>query len=213
MFKDFFERIEPIKIREPLANTLGALKEKVAILEYSFIDTVKMAGHACPTVASAYIGCKKALEVLYPEEIPVRGDISITVYGESAEGVYGVMAQVFSFITGACLSTGFKGLGYKFKRKDLLRFTPDKIDTGALCFEFGRLDKQGKVLIKLFPAKFPSLGDREHRMGKLLEKIIWEAAKDDELEEFQNLWMEKVKRIVLDEEEIHNWLILKHVEA
>lgn len=209
-FRDFFKEVEPIRLREPLAQTLGAFKDEDTVLEYTFIETVKMAGHVCPTVSAAYLGCKKALEALYPDEIPVRGNISVTVYGEPDDGVYGVMAQVFSFITGACPSTGFKGLGYKFKRKDLLSFISEKIDPQAMCFEFKR---QEKVLLKIYPKRMPSLGDKEQRMGKLLEKVIWEAAKDDELREFQNLWIEKVKRIILEEEGINNWLILETRET
>ena len=109
-FRDFFYTIDPIKLREPLAETLGAFKAGEGILEYSFIETVKMAGHACPTVSGAYLCCQEALNLLYPGEIPVRGNIEITIYGEPDEGVYGVMGQVFSFVTGAAPISGFKGL-------------------------------------------------------------------------------------------------------
>lgn len=208
-FRDFFKEIEPIRLKEPLAQTLGAFKEKDAVLEYSFIDTVKMAGHACPTVSAAYVACKKALEALYPGEIPTRGEISVTVYGEPDEGVYGVMAQVFSFITGACPQTGFKGLSYKFKRKDLLNFNSEKICPEAMCFLFRRADKEEKVLLKIYPRRMPSLEGREQQMGGLLEKIIWEAAKDEELVEFQNLWIEKVRKTALEEEKIDDWLVVE----
>lgn len=213
MFRVFFNKIEPIRLKEPLAQTLGAFKKDEVVLEYTFAETVKMTGHACPTVSAAYVGLRKAIEALYPGEIPVRGDISVVVYGEPDEGVYGVMAQVFSFIVGACASTGFKGLGYKFKRKDLLSFVSEKIDPRALCFGFSRADKKRKVLLKIYPQRLPSLGDREQRMGELLEKIIWEAAKDNEIKEFQDLWMEKVERIVLKEENVNDWLIVKEGEA
>ena len=71
-FWEFLKEVKQIKLREPLAGTLGAIKKDDATLEYSFIDTVKMAGHVCPTVAGAYLSCQKALEKLYPDEIPVR---------------------------------------------------------------------------------------------------------------------------------------------
>lgn len=213
IFRDFFKEVKPVRLREPLAQVLGAFKEKNAVIDYSFIDTVKMAGHACPTVAAAYVSCKKALEALYPQEIPQRGGITITVCGDSDEGVYGVMSQVFSFITGACPSTGFKGLGYKFKRKDLLKFEAGKIDPQVICFKFKRVETNEKVLLKIYPHKMPSLGEREQRMGELLEKVIWEAAKEKEVEEFQNLWTEKIKRIVLDEDMINEWLVLERKEA
>lgn len=212
MFRDFFDKIEPIRLKEPFAQTLGAFKEDEVVLEYSFAETVKMAGHACPTISCAYTGLRKALEALYPGEIPARGEISVVVYGEPDDGVYGVMAQVFSFITGACPETGFKGLGPKFKRKNLLTFSTEKIDPQGMCFAFKRSDTNREVLLKLYPRRMPSLGQREQRMGELLEKIIWEAARKGEMKEFQDLWMERVERIVLDEENINDWLILEKGE-
>lgn len=205
-FRDFLIEIEPIIFREPLAETLGAFKEKDVTLEYTFIDVVKMAGHACPTTAGAYICCQKGLEKLYPDETPVRGEISITVYGEQDEGVYGVMGQVFSFLTGAAPASGFRGLGHKFRRKDLLTFSTEKIDSEAMCFEFTRLDNKQTVLVKLYPHKVPFPEEKARRLGELLEKVIWEAAKEDEKKEFQNLWMEKVKNMFIDRKEINKWL-------
>lgn len=132
-FRDFLKEVEPIRFKEPLAETLGAFQENGAAIEYSFIDTLKMAGHACPTVSGAYLLCQQALKELYPDETPVRGEIAVTVYGEPDEGVYGVMGQVFSFLTGATPASGFRGLGHKFKRKDLLKFNPEKPDPQAMC--------------------------------------------------------------------------------
>jgi hypothetical protein len=206
VFVDFLQEVDPIKFREPLAETLGAINEKEAVLEYTFIDVVKMAGHACPTVAGAYLSCQKALEKLYPHEIPVRGNISVTVYGESDEGVYGVMSQVFSLLTGAASVTGFKGLGHKFKRKDLLKFTLEKIDPQAMCFEFKRLDSGKAVLVKFYSQQIPFPEDKAKRLGELLERVLWEAAKEAEKKEFQALWMEKVKDMLLDRKGIDRWL-------
>ena len=54
-FRDFMKDVEPIKFIEPFAETLGAFNKKNVAIEYTFIDVVKMAGHACPTAAGAYI--------------------------------------------------------------------------------------------------------------------------------------------------------------
>lgn len=209
IFRDFLKEVKPIRFKEPLAETLGALKEDGMVLEYTFIDVVKMAGHACPTVSGAYLCCQKALDKLYPDEIPVRGEISVSVYGESDEGVYGVMGQVFSFLTGAAPITGFRGLGHKFKRKDLLTFNPEKIDPKAMCFEFRRVDNSMGVLVKFYPGDIPFSPEKGKRLGELLERVIWEAAKDEERKELQNLWMEKVKGMLLEEKEIDRWLNLE----
>ncbi len=206
IFRNFLKEVKPIRFKEPLAETLGALKEDGLVLEYTFIDVVKMAGHACPTVSGAYLCCQKALDKLYPDEIPVRGEISVSVYGEPDEGVYGVMGQVFSFLTGAAPITGFRGLGHKFKRKDLLTFNPGKIDSKAMCFEFRRVDNSMGVLVKFYPWDIPFSPEKGKRLGELLERVIWEAAKDEERKELQNLWMEKVKGMLLEEKEIDRWL-------
>ena len=208
-FRDFLKEVRPIKFKEPLAEMLGAFKVEGATLEYTFVDAVKMAGHACPTVAGAYLSCQKALERLYLDETPVRGKISITVYGEPDEGVYGVMAQVFSFLTGAAPATGFRGLGHKFKRKDLLQFIPDKIDPQAMCFEFRRLDTGKAILIKFYPQEVPFPEGKSKRMTELLEKVIWEAAKEEEKREFQELWMGRVRDMLLEEKGIDRWLKLE----
>jgi hypothetical protein len=209
IFRDFLEEVKPIKFKEPLAETLGALTGAGAALEYTFVDVVKMAGHACPTVAGAYLSCQKALEKLYPDEIPVRGEIAVTVYGEPDEGVYGVMAQVFSLLTGAAPATGFRGLGHKFKRKDLLKFNPKKIDSQAMCFEFRRLDNGRAVLVKFYPQQIPFPEEKARRLGGLLEKILWEAAREEERKEFQELWMGKVKDMLLEGKGMDRWLIIE----
>ncbi len=206
IFRDFLEEVSPIKFKEPLAETLGAFKEEGATLEYTFVDVIKMAGHACPTVAGAYLSCQKALEKLYHDEIPVRGEISITVYGEPDEGVYGVMGQVFSFLTGAAPATGFRGLGHKFRRKDLLKFSPDKIDPQAMCFEFRRSDNGKAVLVKFFPQQIPFSEEKAKQMPKLMEKVLWEAASEEEIEEFQELWMGRVRDMLAEEKGIDRWL-------
>jgi hypothetical protein len=126
IFRDLFKAVEPIRFKEPFAETLGAFKQIDAVVDYTFIDVVKLAGHVCPATAGAYLCCQKALKQLYPDEIPVRGDITVTIHGQPHEGVYGVISQIFSFLTGAAPDTGFKGLGPRFRRKDLLKFSPKK---------------------------------------------------------------------------------------
>lgn len=212
IFRDFLHQVEPIKLREPLAETLGAVTHSNAVLTYTYIDVVKMAGHACPTTAGAYLGCKLALEKLYPDTIPSRGDISITIYGEQDEGVYGVIGQVFSLLTGATPVSGFRGLGHKFRRKDLLKFTTQKIDPVAMCFEFRRIDNNQRVLAKLYPQNIPVPHDKAMKLGALMEKVLWEVADENERQEFQHLWMEKVKNILIDQIKIDNWLTIEKLE-
>jgi len=205
-FRDCLKDVKPIKFREPLAETLGAFTEKNAVLDYSFIEAAKMAGHACPTVSAAYLITQKAVEALYPGEVPVRGEIAITVYGEADDGVYGVIGQVLSFLTGAAPASGFRGLGHKFKRKDLLRFDPVKPDPQAMTFEFKRLDTSKAVLVKFYPGRVPQAQDKAAKISQLMEKVLWEADREGEKQEFQDLWMEKVKDMLIEQKEIDKWL-------
>ncbi|MBI2869834.1 MAG: hypothetical protein HYX96_08425 [Chloroflexi bacterium] len=204
-FVTFFKDINTIRLREPLAEALGALNSD-GILEYSFADAVKLAGHACPTIAGAYLVCERALRELYPDEVPVRGEIEVKVYGEPDEGTYGVMAQVFSLLTGAAPATGFKGLAYKYKRKDLLKYAGVKIDPAAACFEFRRTDTGKAVLVKLYPGLVPFPPEKAERLGQLIQQVVWDAASAGETQEFRSLWMEKVKTMLVDRKEIYSWL-------
>jgi formylmethanofuran dehydrogenase subunit E len=212
-FRDFLLDTEPIRFKDPLAETLGVFKRENAILEYTFLDVVKLAGHACPTTAAAYLCCQKALIKLYLDEIPTRGEIAITVYGEPDEGVYGVISQIFTLLTGAASATGFRGLGPKFKRKDLLKFSPEKIDPGAQCFKFQRLDNKKTVTVKLYPDKIPFSAEKAKRLQALMPKVIWEAAKKDERIEFQDLWMEKVRDMLVEKKDIDKWIKIEEMGA
>ncbi len=211
IFRDFLYDVKPIKFKEPLAETLGAFKENEAVLEYTFIEAVKMAGHACPTVTGAYMSCQEALDALYPDEIPTRGNIAITIYGEPDEGVYGVIGQVFTFLTGAAPESGFKGLAHKFKRKDLLQFSSEKPDPEDMCFEFKRLDNEARVLVKFYPQKVPYPTEKSIKLNGLMKKVLWDTADDAEKKELQDLFIGKVKVMVVERKDIQNWLILETI--
>ncbi len=212
-FRDFLTEVEPIRFREPFAETLGVFTKEDAVLEYTFVDVVKIAGHACPTTAGAYVCCQEALKALYDGETPVRGDISITIYGEPDESVYGVISQVFCLLTGAAPASGFRGLGHKFRRKDLLKFNPIKIESKAFCFEFKRTDADQIVLVKFYPHKIPFPEEKSKRLAELLEKVIWEAAKEVERREFQDLWMAKVEDMLVKKTNINEWLKIEKRKA
>lgn len=206
-FRKFIQEVEPIRMKEPLAAALGAFTdEDAALLEYSYLDAIKAAGHACPTVTGAYLCCQEALRKLYPDTTPVRGEIKVTVYGAADEGVNGVMGQVFGYITGAAPETGFKGLGPKFRRKELLKYSDEEIDPQAACFEFGRMDNGKSVLVKFYPWLIPFDSGKAQRVGELIEKVVIGAASPAERQEFQDLWMEKIEGMIVTRREIESWL-------
>lgn len=194
-----------IVMKEPLAAALGALGEGQT-LSYTFADVVKLAGHACPTTASAFVGCREALAALYPGETPVRGDVSVRVYGSPEEGSLGVTAQVFTLLTGAAPATGFKGLGPRFRRKDLLSFDPARPDAGAVCVELKRNDTGQAVLLKMRPGRFPFAPEKAARIGVLMERVVWDAATPGEAAELRELWMKKVNGMLSDSDGVREWI-------
>src|SRR5690606_29458506 len=105
----FFDDAPRITVQDPLAALLGAASG--GIIEYSYADAVKLAGHSCPTVAGAYLMTRNALKKLYGDELPERGNIKVQFRDEQTNGVTGVIANVVSLITGATTDNGFKGLG------------------------------------------------------------------------------------------------------
>src|SRR4030066_2594028 len=117
----FFDAVPKISLYDPLAEFLGATEG--GILQYGYFDAVRLAGHSCPTVASAYWATCKALDFLYPDAMPVRGDIRVEFRQDSTSGVTGVIANVVSMLTGATADTGFKGIAGRFSRCDRLFFS------------------------------------------------------------------------------------------
>ena len=136
-YPEFFDAVPHLRMRDPLARFLGAFDD--GVIEYTYLDAVKLAGHSCPTVASAYWLTHQALGALYGDELPERGAIRVEFREDRAAGVIGVIANVVSLLTGATSDTGFKGLGGRFDRRHLLAFNADvpleirftRIDSGA----------------------------------------------------------------------------------
>ncbi len=106
---DFFNDVAPIVIYDPLSELLGAASN--GIIDYTYRDVVKLAGHSCPTVAGAFLMVQEGLKALYGGETPVRGEIKVLMKGKLGDGVVGVIANVASMITGATDIGGFHGLG------------------------------------------------------------------------------------------------------
>lgn len=187
-FPEFFDAAPRITVRDPLARFLGAAED--GVIEYTYTDTVKLAGHSCKTVASAYLMTRAAMRALYPNAVPERGGIRVELRGDRLEGVTGVVANVASFLTGATHDTGFKGIGGYFDRRNLLFFGVDipgqirftRVDTGAAAHVSARLDR------------VPS----DPRMVALMPRCIAGIATADEAALFQSLWQGRVRTLVVE---------------
>jgi hypothetical protein len=184
-YPEFFDKVESIKVIDPLANMLGAFEE--GKYELTYLEVVKSAGHSCPTVAGAYLIAAEALKVLYPGERAVRGNIKVEFRESLEDGVAGVIANVVSQITGATDKSGFKGLGGKFARHSLMNFDAN-INSSA---RFTRADNKKSVDVYYDPS---SIGGSP-KMQPLMQKIMGGMASSAEIKEFGQLWQERVEKI------------------
>lgn len=186
-FPDFFADAPRIELRDPLAAFLGA--SAGGVIEYGYEDAVKLAGHSCPTVASAYMVCVHALRVLYPDRLPERGGLRVAFRGRVDEGVTGVIASVITLLTGAAHDGGFKGLGGRFVRRGLLDFAAEL----PLAMRFTRLDTGAAVDAQTDLSSVPA----DPQMPELLARCL-QAPDDVELStRFGRMWQERVRRILI----------------
>lgn len=184
----FFDEVKSITLRDPLAQILGAAGD--GLLRYGYLDAVKLAGHSCPTVAGAYLMTLKALESLYPDSVPERGNIRVEFGTTQGEGVTGVVATIVSLVTGAAGEGGFKGLGGRYSRRDLLLFG---IGEDAEL-RFTRLDTGSAVAASCHPEIVPPPPE----LPALMQKLLAGEASADERAQFGQLWQVRVKRILID---------------
>ena len=186
IYPDFFNTIETIKLQDSLADFLGTFEN--GIVEFSYLDIVKSAGHSCPTVTGAYLMALEGLKALYlDDEIPQRGNIHISFKEDSKEGVAGVIANVLTQITGATETSGFKGIGGNFVRHDLMSFNAD-INSNI---KLQRLDNGNSVEVIYNPSSIP--GDPLQQ--ELMQKIMQGIATAQEKISFGKLWQQRVENI------------------
>lgn len=185
-YPDFFNKIETIKLQDDLSSFLGAFED--GIIEFSYLDVVKTAGHSCPTVLGAYLMTLEALKALYPDDIAKRGEILVEFNERQTEGVAGVIANVITNITGACTNNGFKGIAGNFDRNYLLKFEQELNGASA---RFTRTDSKQSVDVIYNPSSIqfhPS-------MQALMQKCVQGQASSLERVEFGKLWQQRVEDI------------------
>ena len=187
-FPAFFANAPVITMRDPLAAFLGAAVD--GVIDYRFEDAVRLAGHSCPTVASAFLMVRAALHTLYGAELPRRGEIRVDMADARDAGVTGVMAAVATLVTGAADEGGFKGLAGQFGRRQRLFFGQDVPGTLRLT----RLDNGAAAAVSVRLDRIPG----DPRMGELLPRCLAGAATAAEAALFGALWQERVRRLLLD---------------
>lgn len=183
---EFYAHAPRIRVRDPLAEFLGAAAG--GILDYGYVDAVRLAGHSCPTVAGAWLMARAALQALYPQTLPERGGVMVELREPADSGVTGVIARVVTLPTGAAGEEGFKGLAGRFTRRGLLHF-------GAAIegeLRISRLDGVAAVEVAARVERVP--GDprmREAMMGALADDAA-------ALTAFGAMWQERVRRLLLE---------------
>lgn len=176
----------PILLRDPLAELLG-FRARGSALTFTLDDAGRYAGHLCPTVATAFEMTRKALKLLYGDEMPQRGHVRVTMASAPEQFANGPLARVIGYILGAARDDGFRGLAGRYVRQNLLHFAPDDRPFGSVLFE--RTDNEARVRLAALP---PKAGGAE--IGPLLKQALEQAPATSQ--EFQSAWLERVKTVL-----------------
>lgn len=187
-FPAFFDEVPGFVVHDPLAEFLGAAEG--GLIEYRFVDAVRLAGHSCPTVAGAWLMTTRALRKLYGDALPERGNVEVAFASPVGEGVTGVIASIATMLTGAAGIGGFKGLAGRFSRRDLLTFDEAGVDE----IRFTRRDSGAAVNVGL---DLSMVAGDPRTMG-LLQGLLAGQDSPEEARLFGELWQERVRRILLD---------------
>ena len=92
----FYSHAPRVLVRDPLAELLGAADG--GLIEYGYADAVRLAGHSCPTVAGAYLMARAGLRALYPDTLPERGGVVVTMGAAEVEGTTGEERAAFGSV-------------------------------------------------------------------------------------------------------------------
>ncbi len=196
---EFFDSVPHIRLRDALAALLGAVDD--GVIDYGYIDAVKLAGHSCPTVASAYGLTRLALRELYGDEMAERGGVRVALGAGQGEGTAGVIASVATLLTGAAGDGGFKGLAGRYGRRQLLSFSQDI----PLEIRYSRIDNGAAVDAAADLGRVPAAPEAR----TLLQLCLAGDADRSQQREFGRLWQDRVRRILVDHGEDPEVFILR----
>ncbi len=190
-YPEFFNDVKPIVLQDELAEFLGSAEK--GIIEITYPEVVKMAGHSCGVVAGAYLMAQKALITLYGTEMPQRGHIKVELQRQPQTDNAGVTGSVLANITGAAYQQlGFSGIQQgRFSRRNLLIFGVD-MDADV---RFTRLDTGKSVRINYRPGKvvIPK---------NILMSAIGPEATEESKASFPKRWQEMVRTILGHADEV-----------
>ncbi|HST29063.1 MAG TPA: hypothetical protein VLK26_11960 [Rudaea sp.] len=188
-FPEFFAQAPRVLVHDALAQFLGAADD--GLIEYGYPDAVRLAGHSCPTVAGAWLMARAALRALYPDAPAERGEIEVAMSAPEAEGTTGVVAQVFTLLTGAAADNGFHGIAGRFARSGLLSFGHS--DASGIA-RFRRRDSGAAVRVAMDLSSITPAPQMRESMGRALAPD----ASVFERDAFSSAWQDRVRRLLLD---------------
>jgi len=197
---DFYDRVQAIKIKDPMALLVGSLPEKQNVLTIHLMDVALYTGHVCPGVASAYVLTRMALKALYLDEIPERGQIRVAAMAPSD------LMDVASYITGA---RSFYGRD-EINAEDLvIDKSLDSGQPGVYVMVFQRKDN-GKAVKAIFN-KFSLISPRQAKgMKVFLQRMLKGKVSQKEKEQQWAKIQAVVKKVLLNPPEgVFNILPLK----
>lgn len=184
----FFDEAPTIVMHDALAQTLGAAQD--GLIEYRYLDAVKLAGHSCPTVAGAWLMTRTALARLYPGQTPHRGEVRVAMREPHDAGVVGVIASVAGLVTGAAGSGGFMGLAGRYTRRDLLTYgVPMRGE-----MRFTRMDNGQSVEVSHHPEAAP----RPAQLRAQMQAALAPQADSAQRDAFAKTWQGWVRAMLID---------------
>lgn len=185
-FPAFFNEAPVIRVRDGLAKLLGTATD--GVIEYSYADAARLAGHSCPTVAGAWLSARAGLRALFGDDLPERGGVMVSMPDAEDAGVAGVIGQVLTLVTGAAGNGGFKGLGGLHARNGLLRYG----DESATSLRMRRKDS-GETVEIVFDA---SVVPPDPEMRTLIPLAL--AGSAEATARFGTAWQDRVRRLLVD---------------
>jgi len=188
-FPSFFAKAPRIHLRDGLADFLGAAED--GLMEYGYEDAVRVAGHSCPTVAGSWLMARAALRALYPDGLAERGGVRVTMQAGEDEGTTGVIAQVFTLVTGAAAHNGFHGIGGRFTRHGLLTYGDAGLQAIA---RVSRIDTGAAVEVSMDLSSIPPVPNLRH----LMVQAMADNAPDEVRRAFGAAWQDRVRRLLLE---------------
>jgi hypothetical protein len=188
--QEHITQVPPLMLKDPFLEMLGQANKPIS---YTYAEAVKLSGHSCGAVSGAWTITRKALEALYPNEVPVRGQIKVTAPGAEDEWFVGVFGEVITYITGAAPKTGFPGseFGDAYNRRNLLVYQEEPSNTPPpkMVWIFERIDTGAKVSVQydLTKVQPPATPERSAMSAKMAQGH----ATPEEAEDWLKYWNDR----------------------